>query len=88
MSLIFQGVSIFGSRMEDDEIVDELHVAAPKFHFHCHSWAMAERIEVIEHFDLIVTERYTFMVDPLDRVAVVATMEQSVTETEDRNAFR
>ena len=73
--------------MQNDEIVDELHVALTERHFDCHAGAMTERVEIIEDLDFLRTQAHALMNDPIDWIAIVTAMQQVVVKTEYRNAF-
>ena len=74
--------------MQNDEIVDELHIATSKFHFDRHARASTDGIEIVYCFNFFITQLHAFMHHPFNRITVIATMQQPFVEAEDRNTRR
>jgi hypothetical protein len=87
MAATVRRITVFAAGMQNDEIVDELHVSLAKHHLDRHAWAMTERVEIIENLNFLRTQAYALMDDPIDGIAIVTAMQQIVVETENRDAF-
>lgn len=53
MAAIVRHIKVFAAGMQNDEIVDKLHVALTEGHLNRHARAMTERVEIIEDSDLL-----------------------------------
>src|SRR3546814_8419194 len=73
-------VPVLGPRMQNDEVVHELHVALLQIHRELHFRPRHHRIEIVEHLPLVVGQPDALLLDPVYRVAVVARSEEHTSE--------